>query len=169
MGYLATHFPPNSARASTLVPGDARVEFQEWQVPTLGQRSRDPVESVDGSIWWVGQWGNIMGRLDPAANKMQEYMLPENAIPHSVTIDKAGNAWYTGNKNGTIGRPANRAILVACIPGIASFIDCDTVRYSIFWKHILLHLVGCRIQPPHNVTPLTNPPNGSINRLYRVT
>lgn len=122
MDYLATHFPPNSARAATLVPGDARVEFTEWQVPTLGQRSRDPVESVDGSIWWVGQWGNIMGRLDPTSNEMQEYMLPENAKPHSVTIDKAGNAWYTGNKNGTIGRldPGSGEITVFKMPDPAA-------------------------------------------------
>ena len=57
--YLATHFPPNSGRAPKLVPGGAQVAFKEWQVPTLGQRSRDPTEAPDGSIWWAGQWGNL--------------------------------------------------------------------------------------------------------------
>ena len=55
--YLAEHFPPNDKRAPTLVPGDAEIAFKEWQVPTLGQRSRDPVEAADGSIWWAGQFG----------------------------------------------------------------------------------------------------------------
>src|SRR5215207_7298930 len=41
--YLATHFPPNDRRAPKLIPGEARISFKEWQVPTLGQRSRDPV------------------------------------------------------------------------------------------------------------------------------
>ena len=49
--YLATHFPPSTGRAPRLVPGRAEIAFKEWQVPTLGQRSRDPVEAADGSIW----------------------------------------------------------------------------------------------------------------------
>ena len=44
--YLATHFPPNAARAPKLMPGEAEIAFKEWQVPTLGQRSRDPVEAA---------------------------------------------------------------------------------------------------------------------------
>ena len=101
--YLATHFPPNTDRAPRLMPGDAEIAFREWQVPTLGQRSRDPVEAPDGSIWWAGQWGNLIGRIDPATGEMTEYPLPEGAMPHTVTLDDAGNVWYTGNKNGTIG------------------------------------------------------------------
>jgi len=102
--YLATHFPPNDSRAPKLMPGEAEIAFKEWQVPTLGQRSRDPVEAADGSIWWAGQWGNLVGRIDPATGEMTEYPLPEGAMPHSVTLDDAGNLWYTGNKNGTIGK-----------------------------------------------------------------
>ena len=63
--YLAAHFPPNDMRAPKLVPGTAKIAFKEWLVPTLGQRSRDPVEAADGSIWWAGQWGNVIGRIDP--------------------------------------------------------------------------------------------------------
>jgi len=102
--YLAAEYPPNENRAAKLISGDIQVSFQEWVVPTLGQRSRDPAEAPDGAIWWVGQTGNIMGRLDPATGEMKEYELPENAKPHSVTLDTAGNAWYTGNKNASIGR-----------------------------------------------------------------
>ncbi len=104
VAYLSEHYPPNTNRQSVIVPGDVEVAFQEWQVPTLGQRSRDPVEAPDGAIWWVGQMGNIMGRLDPETGEMKEYTLPENAMPHSVTMDDDGNAWYTGNKNGSIGK-----------------------------------------------------------------
>jgi virginiamycin B lyase len=103
-GYLATHFPPNTDRAPKLMPGDAEIAFKEWQVPTLGQRSRDPVEAADGSIWWAGQWGNLIGRIDPATGEMTEYPLPEGAMPHTVLLDDVGDVWYTGNKNGTIGR-----------------------------------------------------------------
>ena len=102
--YLATHFPPNTERAPKLMPGDAEIAFKEWVVPTLGQRSRDPVEAADGSIWWAGQWGNLIGRIDPATGEMTEYPLPASAMPHTVVLDAAGNVWYTGNKNGTVGK-----------------------------------------------------------------
>ncbi len=102
--YLAAHFPPNTRRAAKLVPGPRQITFREWVVPTLGQRSRDPVEAPDGSIWWAGQWGNLIGRIDPETGEMVEYPLPDSAMPHSVTPDAAGNIWYTGNKNGTMGK-----------------------------------------------------------------
>ena len=102
--YLAVHYPPNNKRASTLVPGDVELEFKEWQVPTLGQRSRDPVEAADGTIWWAGQFGNLIGSINSAANEMTEYPLPAGAMPHSVTVGPDGDIWYTGNKNGTMGR-----------------------------------------------------------------
>jgi virginiamycin B lyase len=84
--YLATHFPPSTRRAPTLMPGDAEIAFKEWQVPTLGQRSRDPIQAADGSIWWAGQWGNLIGRIDPVTGGMTEYPLPAGAMPHSVTL-----------------------------------------------------------------------------------
>lgn len=104
LAYLTQHFPPNTRRKPTLVPGDAKIAFKEWKVPTLGQRSRDPEEAPDGSIWWAGQFGNLIGRIDPKSGEMKEYPLPAQSLPHSVNLDAAGNAWYTGNGNGTIGK-----------------------------------------------------------------
>ena len=120
--YLAEHFAPNTERAATLVPGDAEISFKEWQVPTLGQRARDPVEAPDGSIWWAGQFGNLVGRIDPATGGMKEYPLPANALPHTVELDGRGNVWYTGNGNGTIGRldPATGEITVFKMPDPAA-------------------------------------------------
>jgi virginiamycin B lyase len=102
--YLATHFPARTHLQPTLVPGAASITSREWQVPTLGQRARDPVQTPDGSIWWAGQWGNLVGRINPDTGDIREYPLPEGAKPHSVTPDEAGNIWYTGNANGTIGK-----------------------------------------------------------------
>jgi virginiamycin B lyase len=102
--YLATHFPENSNRAPTLVPGDASITFTEWQAPTLGQRSRDPVQVPDGSIWWAGQWADLVGRVDPETGAVREFPLPPGSKPHTVTTDHDGNVWYTGNGNGTMGR-----------------------------------------------------------------
>ena len=102
--YLAAHFPAGSHRKPTLVPGEESIAFREWNVPTLGQRARDPVQAPDGSIWWAGMWANLVGRINPETGEVWEYTLPENAKPHSVTPDQEGNIWYTGNSNGTIGK-----------------------------------------------------------------
>ena len=104
VAYLTDHFPPHGKRSPLLVEGDTRLSFTEWQVPTLGQRARDPVEAPDGSIWWAGQFANLIGRIDPKTGTMQEFDLPAGAMPHSVTPDADGNVWYTGNKNGTVGK-----------------------------------------------------------------
>jgi virginiamycin B lyase len=101
--YLATNFPPNKRRAPTPVPGNFQVTFKEWVMPQLGQRTRDPMQAADGSIWYAGQYGNLIGRLDPNTGKAREYPLPENSNPHTVQLDPKGRPWYSGNKNGSIG------------------------------------------------------------------
>jgi virginiamycin B lyase len=101
--YLAAHFPPHTRRTPKLMPGSTQIAFKEWVTPKLGQRSRDPVQAPDGLIWWAGQWGNLIGSIDPKTGAMKEYPLPANAMPHTVEIDGKGNVWYTGNKNATIG------------------------------------------------------------------
>ena len=102
--YLAEHYPEQKDRRPTLVDGPVEIEIEEWMVPTLGQRSRDPIEAPDGAIWWTGMWASLAGRLDPVTGEMKEYLLPPEARPHSIIPDQKGNIWYTGNSNGTIGK-----------------------------------------------------------------
>lgn len=104
LDYLAEHYPPShNPRPSTIVEGPLQVSFEEWTAPQLGQRARDPVEAPDGTIWWVGQGGNTIGRVDPRTGEMDEWPLPAEALPHSVNVDAQGRVWYMGNGNGTIG------------------------------------------------------------------
>jgi virginiamycin B lyase len=102
--YLAHHFPEKPGRRPTLVGGPVEIEIQEYLTPTLGQRTRDPIEAPDGSYWWTGMWASLVGRLDPATGEMKEYPLPPSARPHTIVPDADGNIWYTGNGNGTIGK-----------------------------------------------------------------
>ncbi len=110
--YLAAHFPEKTERRPVLVSGPVEIDIKEWVVPTLGQRSRDPIEAPDGSIWWTGMWASLVGRLDPVTGAMKEFPLPASARPHSIVPASDGSIWYTGNSNGTIGRldPATGAI-----------------------------------------------------------
>ena len=116
--YLAAHFPEKPGRRPTLIPGPVSVTFKEWTVPTLGQRSRDPLQMPDGTIWWTGQYGSLIGRLNPTTGEMKEFELPPEVKPHSIIADRAGNIWYTGNANATVGKlnPATGGITVFKMP-----------------------------------------------------
>ena len=120
--YLAAHFPPKPGRAPKLIPGDVTVTFREWIVPTLGQRSRDPLQRPDGTIWWNGQFISLVGSLDPRTSEMREYKLETDAHPHSIVDDADGNIWYMGNGNGTIGKlvPKTGEITVFKMPDPAA-------------------------------------------------
>jgi virginiamycin B lyase len=119
-GYLATHFPEKPGRRPTLVPGDTRIEIAEWVMPTLGQRSRDPIEAPDGSIWWTGMWSSVAGRIDLKTMEMEEYHLPRAAKPHSIIAHQDGSIWYTGNSNATLGRLDPKTGLITEYPTKAS-------------------------------------------------
>jgi len=110
--YLASSYPEKPGHRPTLVDGEHVIQIKEWITPTLGQRSRDPIEGSDGSIWWTGMWGSLIGRLDQNTGEMQEYRLPPTAKPHSIIPGPDGNIWYTGNSNASIGRlnPENGTI-----------------------------------------------------------
>jgi virginiamycin B lyase len=160
--YLATHFPPHAERAPNLLPGEAQIAFTEWQVPTLGQRSRDPVEAPDGSIWWAGQWANLLGRIDPATGEMREYPLPDGAMPHTVTLNDAGHAWYTGNKNGTIGRldPSSGEVTVYEMPDPAARDPHTAVfdRDGILWFTLQQSNMVGRLDPATGAIRLVTMP-----------
>ena len=102
--YLAKHFQSKPELHPKLIPGPIEIEIEEWFVPTLGQRSRDPVEASDGAIWWTGMWASLVGRLDPASGEFREYPLPPAARPHSIVPSADGSIWYLGNSNGTVGK-----------------------------------------------------------------
>jgi virginiamycin B lyase len=84
--YLAAHFPEKPGRRPTLVAGPVSVTFKEWMVPTLGQRSRDPLQMADGTIWWTGQYASLVGRLNPKTGEMKEFELPPEVRPHSIAV-----------------------------------------------------------------------------------
>jgi virginiamycin B lyase len=103
--YLAKNYPEKPRPAAVVIPGTASVSIKEWLVPSLGSRPHDPAVAPDGSIWWTGQYANVLGRLDPRTGALREYSLetPESG-PHGLIADKAGNIWYTGVSKRHVGK-----------------------------------------------------------------
>jgi virginiamycin B lyase len=160
--YLAKNFPPNERRKPTLVSGNYDVKFTEWVMPKLGQRTRDPMQHADGSIWYAGQYGNLIGRLDPRTGEVKEYPLPPNSMPHTVQLDNDGIPWFSGNKNGTVGRldPATGQVTVYKMPDPTS--DPHTLAFDkngmLFFSFQASNLIG-RINPKTGEIKVVSAPN----------
>ena len=118
LDYLATAFPGPARPAGVRVAGPIEATIREWKV-TPGTRPHDPAVAPDGGIWYTGQAGNRLGRLDPATGQFKEYplqadntRLPYGVGPHGLVADTAGSIWYTGQQDGHLGKldPATGAI-----------------------------------------------------------
>ncbi|MDX1574058.1 MAG: lyase [Methylophaga sp.] len=79
------------------------LEFTEWQVPWENSRPRDPYMGPNGKVWFVGQVGDYVARLNPKTGEMQKFDIPK-AGPHTVIVDNDGIPWYAGNKDRHIGK-----------------------------------------------------------------
>ncbi len=90
--------------ASVSAQADTPAPIREWSVPFADSRPRDPYVAPDGRIFFVGQRGHYMARLDPATGDIVRWDLPEGAGPHNVIVDREGMAWYAGNLKAHIGR-----------------------------------------------------------------
>ena len=102
--YLTKNFPEKPKPNAVIIPGSAKIAIKEWVVPTPGSRPHDPLAASDGSIWYTGQFANVLGRLDPKTGKITEYRLPPKSGPHGLAADNHGNIWYTGNFKSTVGK-----------------------------------------------------------------
>jgi len=103
--YLGTHFSEATRPKTVVVPGDLKVNFKEWIAPTLGSRPHDPLASADGTIYWAGMWGNVIGHVDPKTGAIKEFPIKTaKSGPHGLTEDKAGNIWYAANTGAYIGK-----------------------------------------------------------------
>lgn len=92
---------------ATAAPAGAqadRVEIAEWTVPWEETRPRDPDAVSAEEVWFVGQRGDYLARLDPASGKFDRFDLEPGTGPHNLIVDEEGAVWYAGNRASHIGR-----------------------------------------------------------------
>jgi virginiamycin B lyase len=72
---------------------------REFEVPYgASTRPRDPFADAQGHVWFVGQNGNYIGRLDPKSGEFKRYEIDPGTNPHNLVVEK-GMVWFTGNRN----------------------------------------------------------------------
>jgi virginiamycin B lyase len=100
----------------------APVPIKEWNVPWAKSRPRDPAVAPDGKVWFVGQVGNYVARLDPATGSFKRFAVDSGTHPHNLIVDAKGRPWFSGNANGMIGRldPVTGAITRFPMPDSAA-------------------------------------------------
>jgi virginiamycin B lyase len=69
--------------------------LQPYDMPL--EDARDPhtlVFNGQGQIWFTVQWGNYVGRLDPATGKIDLVKVPTpKARPYGIRLDSGGRPW----------------------------------------------------------------------------
>ena len=71
---------------------------EAWMVST---RPRDPFQDQKGRVWFVGQAGNYIGRINTDGS-IQKFEIDAGTGPHNVVVNAKGEVWYTGNRNNRI-------------------------------------------------------------------
>jgi virginiamycin B lyase len=106
-------------------------EPKTWSTPWDKTRPRDPYADQQGRVWFVGQVGNYVARLDPHSGEFKRYEIDPGTNPHNLVVDRRGMVWFTGNANGRIVRmdPATGKLTTFMMPD-ASVRDPHTMVFD---------------------------------------
>jgi virginiamycin B lyase len=102
----------------TRLAGASASEPKTWNTPWDKTRPRDPYADQQGRVWFVGQAGNYVARLDPRSGEFKRYRIEPGTNPHNLVVDRRGMVWFTGNANGRIVKldPATGALTTFLMP-----------------------------------------------------
>jgi virginiamycin B lyase len=97
---------------------DTKTFSSDW-LP--GTRPRDAFADKKGRVWFVGQVGNYVARLDPATGDIKKFEIDEGTHPHNLVVDTHGTVWFTGNANNRIVKmdPESGKLTTYMIPDLA--------------------------------------------------
>jgi len=112
------------------------IDIKEWPI-SYGGRTRDPFAASASQIWFVGQSGDYLARLDAASGKLMRHDLPDAPGPHNLVVGADGIVWYSGNQTGYIGRFDPKTWLTEKIPMPGGHVeDPHTLTFDRSEKHI---------------------------------
>jgi virginiamycin B lyase len=87
------------AAAQARMQGDAAPQLKDHNEAWMnGTRPRDPFADQKGRVWFVGQTGNYIGRINTDGS-IQKFEIDPGTGPHNIVVDPKGTPWYTGNRN----------------------------------------------------------------------
>lgn len=119
------------------------VEIEEWEVPYGSSRPRDPDAVSADEVWFVGQRGDYLARLDPGTGEFFRRDLEDNVGPHNLIAGADGIVWYAGNLQGYVGRydPATDTIDRIVMPDDDAT-DPHTLIFDADQRHIWFTVQG---------------------------
>src|SRR5258705_8729760 len=80
--YLTSNFPPKARSSAPTITGNVQATFKECKLPTRAF-PKHPDAAADGSIWYSGQLGNVLGRGAPKTGQGKDYPLKSSGSrPH---------------------------------------------------------------------------------------
>jgi virginiamycin B lyase len=153
--------------------------IREWTVPWPTTRPRDPYTLDGHTVWFCGQVGHYLARLDTASGEFTKIDLPDLPGPHNLVVDPQGIVWYAGNLRGYIGRldPSSGAIEKIPMPDPAA-VDPHTLvfdaagdiwfsvqggnfvgRLAVATRRVDLVAVPTRLARPYGIVPA---PDGTV-------
>src|SRR5206468_2033715 len=59
--YLASNFPPRARAQAPVLTGNVQANIREFAIPSR-PFPHDPLAAADGSVWYSGMAGNVLGR-----------------------------------------------------------------------------------------------------------
>lgn len=79
--------------------------MSRFKIPLKGVGPHGLAVAADGTIWWTGKVGNVIGRLDPADGKMEIFPLNNQpSKPIYISPGPNGNMWFTELEGSRVGK-----------------------------------------------------------------
>jgi virginiamycin B lyase len=104
-----------------------------YKIPVPGEPHGLAI-AADGSVWWTGKYGSVIGRLDPRSGRMKVFRLPYRYSQPIFIARGCGAMYFTELTNNTIGSiTVGGKIKEYRIPGQGSRPIAVAIRHCQVW------------------------------------
>ncbi len=98
------------------------VEIKEWNIPWQDSQPRGGAGVRPDLVWFAGQTGNYLARLNPQTGIFSRVDLIDEPGPGGLIVAANGMVWYAASSRGYIGRydPHSRTVRHIAMPNAAA-------------------------------------------------